>query len=102
MVTIFFLLGNIFMGHFEERRPHWRKLVKYIVALAIILLISTCFGRAAARIVLAVSVIPIAYVHGVLLPSKGINGWAGEPKSRYYEFRGWSKKKFDDEKKDDK
>ena len=49
--------------------------------------------------VLALSLIPVIYVHAVLLPRKGINGWTGEPKSTYYDFRGWSKDIFKDETK---
>ncbi len=94
IVTFFFLLGNIFMGHFEERSPKWRKLVKYILTLIIILSLSYFMGRTVALIVLGISVIPIIYVHGFLLPKQGINGWTGEPKSKYYDFRGWDKKYF--------
>jgi len=94
VVTIFFLLGHIYLGHFEERSPKWRKLLKYIVTLIIILSISSYFGRTVALLVLAISLLPVIYIHGVLLPKKGINGWTGEPKSRYYEFRGWSKDIF--------
>jgi hypothetical protein len=96
IVTLFFLVGNIFMGHFEERSPKWRKLAKYFVALAIIIAISIFFGRAIAMIVLGASLIPIIYIHGIVLPKKGINGWTGEPKARYYESRGWDKNIFDD------
>ena len=99
IVTFVFLLGNIFMGHFEERSPKWRKLVKYFVTVVIIVLISIYFGRAAALITFSIFFLPVIYVHGFLLPKKGINGWTGEPKSRYYEFRGWSKNIFDDENK---
>jgi hypothetical protein len=46
---------------------------------------------------LAVFLIPLLYIHGYYLPrKKGINGWTGEPKSRYYEFRGWDKNIFKD------
>jgi len=46
---------------------------------------------------LALFLIPLVYVHGYVLPRrKGINGWTGEPKSRYYEFRGWDKNIFKD------
>ena len=94
IVSIFFLLGNIFLGHFEERSPHWRKLVKYIITLFIIISLSIWFGRTVALITLFVSLIPVIYIHGVVLPKKGINGWTGEPKSKYYEFRGWDKNIF--------
>jgi hypothetical protein len=99
MVTLLLLLGNMFLGHFEERSPRWRKLVKYLVTLVVVISISVLFGRTIAFIVLGIALVPVFYVHGVLLPKKGINGWTGEPKSKYYEFRGWSKNIFGDDKK---
>lgn len=94
VVTIFFLLGHIYFGHFEERSPKWRKLVKYIVTLAIILSLSVFFGRTVAFVVMGIALLPVIYIHGVVLPKKGINGWTGEPKGKYYEFRGWDKNIF--------
>ncbi|MEO6455915.1 MAG: hypothetical protein ABIN97_17670 [Ginsengibacter sp.] len=98
IVTIFFLLGNIYFGHFEERSPKWRKVVKFLITLMIIILLSVFFGRTVALAVLAASLIPVIYVHGILLPKKGINGWTGEPKFKYYDFRGWNKNIFGEEK----
>jgi hypothetical protein len=99
IVTLFFLLGNIFLGHFEERSPKWRKVVKYIVTLIIIISLSALFGRTIALSILGFSLIPIVYIHAIVLPKKGINGWTGEPKSKYYDFRGWNKNIFDNDKK---
>lgn len=99
IVSIMYLLGHIFLGHFEERSPKWRKLLKYILTVTIILAISVLAGRTYAFIILGVSLIPVFYVHAIMLPKKGINGWTGEPKGKYYEFRGWSKNIFNDEKK---
>jgi hypothetical protein len=96
VVTIVILIGNIFLGHFEERSPRWRKLVKYVAVLAIVLCISAFAGRVYALSIFGLSLIPVVYVHGVLLPRKGINGWTGEPKSKYYEFRGWDKNIFNE------
>ena len=98
VVTIFFLLGHIFLGHFEERSPKWRKVLKYLATIAIIISISVFFGRTIAFLILGLALIPVWYVHGILLPKKGINGWTGEPKSKYYEFRGWSKNIFGEKK----
>ena len=85
LVSIFYLLGNIFLGHFEERSPNWRKLAKYLVTVAIIIALSQFFGRAVALIALGLTLIPVFYVHAIVLPKKGINGWTGEPKAKYYE-----------------
>jgi hypothetical protein len=94
IVSIFYLFGNIYFGHFEERSPRWRKVVKYLVTVLIICLLSVYFGRGIAFTVLGLALLPVIYVHGILLPRKGINGWTGEPKSRYYDFRGWDKNIF--------
>ena len=96
VVTLLFLFGNIFLGHFEERSPKWRKLVKYLITVAVILSLSIFFGRKVSLLILGLTLVPVVYVHAVLLPRKGINGWTGEPKSKYYDFRGWNKNIFED------
>jgi len=96
LVSILLLLGHIFLGHFEERSPKWRKLLKYLLTLAIVISVSIFFGRTIAFMLIGIFLIRIFYIHMVLLPKKGINGWTGEPKSKYYEFRGWSKDIFNE------
>ena len=83
------------MGQFEERTSKLRRLAKYILTMIIVSCMSILFGRTVSMIVLSSAVIPLLYIHGYYLPKKkGINGWTGEPKSKYYEFRGWSKDIF--------
>ncbi|HRI19323.1 MAG TPA: hypothetical protein PLA68_00150 [Panacibacter sp.] len=95
IVSFIFAVGNILFGHFEERTNKVRRVGKYMLITAIICVLSFYFGRTVAMIVLGLSLLPILYVHGYYLPKKkGINGWTGEPKSRYYEFRGWNKDIF--------
>lgn len=95
IVSIIYAIGNMVMGHFEERTPKVRRVGKYVLTLVIICSISFFFGRMMAMIILSLFIIPILYVHGYFLPKKkGINGWTGEPKSRYYEFRKWDKNIF--------
>lgn len=99
IVSIIFALGNMLLGHFEERTPRLRKVGKYVLTLAIVCGISIASGRDVAMIVLAVSFIPVLYIHAYYLPKKkGINGWTGEPKGRYYEFRKWDKDIFPEQK----
>jgi hypothetical protein len=102
IVSIFYLFGNIYFGHFEERSPKWKKVVKYLVTVLIICLLSVYFGRGIAFTFLGLALLPVIYVHGILLPRKGINGWTGEPKSRYYDFRGWDKNIFGNKEGTDK
>jgi hypothetical protein len=95
IVSIIYALGNILMGQFEEQTPKIRRVGKYIFTLIIVCAISVLISRTAAMILLACFIIPLIYVHGYFLPKKkGINGWTGEPKSKYYEFRKWNKDVF--------
>jgi hypothetical protein len=95
IVSIIFAVGNMVMGHFEEQTPKIRRVGKYLLTLVIICGISVLFGRSVAMIVLGFSILPVLYVHGYYLPKKkGINGWTGEPKSKYYDFRKWNKDIF--------
>jgi hypothetical protein len=95
IVSMIYAFGNILMGQFEEQTPKFRRVGKYILTVIIICSISVFFGRAVSMIFLALFIIPLIYVHGYFLPrKKGINGWTGEPKSKYYEFRKWDKNIF--------
>ena len=94
VVSMVFVLGHIFLGHFEERSPKGKKLFKYLFTLTIVVTISIFLGRTLAFVVLGLTFIPVIYIHTVLLPQKGINGWIAEPKSKYYDYRGWDKNLF--------
>lgn len=98
LVSIIFAIGNIVFGHFEEQTPRWRRVSKYLLILLLIVSLSYFFGRTVAMIVLSLFFLPFLYIHAYYLPrKKGINGWTGEPKSKYYEFRGWNKNIFTEE-----
>jgi hypothetical protein len=95
IVSIIYALGNILMGHFEEQTPKFRRVLKYFLTVIIVSCISVYFGRTVALIFLSLFIIPLLYIHGYYLPKKkGINGWTGEPKSKYYDFRKWDKDIF--------
>lgn len=95
IVSIIYALGNILMGHFEERTPKVRRVGKYVLTLLFVCSLSFYFGRVIAMAFLAIFIIPLLYIHAYYLPKKkGINGWTGEPKSKYYEFRKWDKNIF--------
>src|SRR3954454_2397915 len=95
IVSIIFAVGNIVMGHFEEQTPKIRRVGKYFLVLLIVCAISVVFGRLISMTVLGLFFLPMLYVHLYYLPrKKGINGWTGEPKSKYYDFRKWNKNIF--------
>jgi hypothetical protein len=92
IVTTLTAVGTICFGHFEEFTPKWRKILKLMFFIFITTLISATAGRAWAFVFLATVLLLVLYVHAVWLPSKGVNGWTGEPKDKYYQLRGWKKK----------
>ena len=95
VVSVIYALGNILMGHFEERTPKIRRVGKYLVTIVLVCTVSVLFGRLVSMLLLAVFIFPLLYVHAYYLPrKKGINGWTGEPKSKYYDFRNWNKDIF--------
>ena len=95
IVSIIYAIGNIVFGHFEEQTPRWRRIGKYFLTVGIIIAVSFYFGRMVAMVLLSAFIFPFLYIHGFYLPKKkGINGWTGEPKSKYYDFRGWDKDIF--------
>lgn len=95
IVSIIFAIGNIVMGHFEERTHKIRRICKYLLTLLLVCGISVVVSRTASMIFLLSFIIPVLYIHVYYLPKKkGINGWTGEPKSKYYELRNWDKNIF--------
>lgn len=93
VVSTLVALGHIFFGHFEERTPKWRKVVKLFLFIGIVTALSAFLGRVWAFGFLGLASLGVLYVHAIWLPSKGINGWTGEPKEKYYELRGWTRER---------
>jgi hypothetical protein len=91
VVMSIFAFGNILFGHFEERTPKWRRVLKVFLLTALIVGISAFVGRIWAFGLLATLLLLVLYVHAIVLLRRGINGWTGEPKDKYYAMRGWAK-----------
>jgi hypothetical protein len=87
-----FALGNILFGHFEEHTPKVRRVAKVVLVLTMVAVISHYAGAAWGLAPVALMVVGVLVIHGWWLPHKGINGWTGEPKDKYYELRGWKRK----------
>lgn len=86
------LLGHILLGHFEDYRPKWRRVLKACISLALFLALLAAFGRFWAWMALGVPVmLGVVAVHGWWLPKHGINGWTGEPREKYLELVGAGK-----------
>ena len=91
IMSLIFAVGNIVFGHFKEKTPKWRRVLKMFVVIAISIIISYLAGRDWFYIFLVCMVAMFLIIHGWWLPKKGINGFTAEPKDKYYEFRGWEK-----------
>ena len=103
IVSIIYALGNILFGHFEEQTPKFRRVGKYLLTLIIVCTVSLVYGREISMILISSLILPFIFIHGYYLPKKkGINGWTGEPKNKYYEFRKWNKDIFSNEKENSK
>lgn len=89
VVATIFAMGNILMGHWEEHTPKWRRVLKFFVVVGITCGLSVWLGRVWAFGFLGLMGLFAIYVHAWVLPRKGINGWTGEPKQKYYAMRGW-------------
>jgi hypothetical protein len=92
VISTIFAVGNILFGHFEEATPKWRRLLKLVAFMGLGVAVSTYLGRVWFWALLAGMLVPVLVIHGWWLPSKGVNGWTGEPKARYYQLRGWKKR----------
>jgi hypothetical protein len=94
-ITAFiFAVGNILFGHFEERTPKWRRVMKVVLVLGFVAAISARFGAAWGLFPVAVMLVVAAVGHLWWLPHRyGINGLTGEPRDKYYKLRGWDKER---------
>ena len=84
-----FAVGNILFGHFEERTPKWRRVLKFFLFTGLIALISSTAGRAWSIGLVGALLFAVLVIHGWWLPKHGINGLTAEPKEKYYALRGW-------------
>jgi ABC-type sugar transport system permease subunit len=92
IVSTLTAVGGMVLGHFEEQTPKWRKISKLLFFILVVTSISATLGRIWAFTFLGIMILFVLYIHVIWLPRKGINGWTGEPKDKYYELRGWKKK----------
>src|SRR5262249_25105453 len=91
MATIF-ALGNILFGHFEERTPKWRRVLKFVVLTGAFTLISATAGRVWSIALIGAMFAGVVVLHGWRRRAKhGTKGWTGEPKEKYYALRGWKR-----------
>jgi hypothetical protein len=92
ITAIIFAAGNILFGHLVEGTPKWKRVTKVVLVLGLVALISAKAGPGYGLALVALMLVAAAAVHLWWLPRHGINGWTGEPKDKYYELMGWTRK----------
>ena len=86
IITAIFAVGSVLFGHFEEHKPKWKRLLKVITVVGVVVGLSVLGARWLAYSIIGMMLFFAAAVHVYWLPKHGINGWTGEPKDRYYEL----------------
>ena len=83
VVTTILAFGTILFGRFEEHKSRGRRVLKLAIVLAIAAALRTTAGRFWLYVPIVFFGVLAAWVHIWWLPSKGINGWTGEPRDKY-------------------
>jgi hypothetical protein len=86
VMTSMLAAGNILLGHFEEHKAKWRRLLKVALLAGVIAGFSSFGLRSVGWALIGAGMVAAGYLHLRWLPSHGINGWTGEPKEKYYEL----------------
>ena len=63
-----FAVGNILFGHFEERTPKWRRVLKFFLFTGMIALISSTAGRGWSIGLISALLVVVLIIHGWWLP----------------------------------
>lgn len=88
IATTGLMLGHLYFGRFEEHRPRWRRLLKSVLGVVLVVGTTAWAGRGWMFGLLGVIAIGVLVIHGWWLPRKGVNGWTAEPRARSYELLG--------------
>jgi hypothetical protein len=87
--AVVLVAGNIVFRRFYRRGMVGIRVVKAIGTLLLTALISYWFGHLGVCVFWGAALIALVYVHGVVLPRRGIHGLTTEPRARYFAMRGW-------------
>ena len=88
IATTVLMLGHLYFGRFEEHRPRWRRLLKSLLLVVIMVGTTAWAGRVWMFVVLGVIAVGVLIIHAWWLPRQGVNGWTAEPRDRYYALVG--------------
>lgn len=89
LFCVLYILGIIFFGHFEERTPKVRRLVKLAFNLGLVAVAYQWLGGAwAAGLIVALFALGLTF-HFWWTSKNGIHPFTAEPRTKYYALRGW-------------
>lgn len=88
IATTLLMFGHLFFGRFVEYQSRWRRVLKSVLGVVIIVGTTAWAGRAWMYVVVGAMVLAVLIVHGWWLPRRGVNGWTAEPRDRYYALLG--------------
>ena len=89
LAALLIAIGSITFGHFEERRPLWRRLLKLVIYLGLTALLSWTAGRFWALIwVFGLPALGMTF-HVWWCRNHEIGVYSREPRDKYYQLRGW-------------
>jgi hypothetical protein len=74
---------TVAFGHFEQHKRAWRRLLKFALLLAMLLVLVETVGRAWAYAVLGLLLLSGVALHFTVLTRLGISGWTGEPREKF-------------------
>jgi hypothetical protein len=88
IATTVLMLGHLYFGRFEEHRPRWRRLLKSLLLVALLVGTTAWAGRPWMFVGLGMIGVGVLIIHAWWLPRHGVNGWTAEPRERYYALVG--------------
>src|SRR5215212_12280781 len=68
------MLGHLYFGRFEEHKPRWRRLLKSVIGIVIVVGTTALAGRTWTYVLIAAIGVGVLAVHGWWLPRNGVNG----------------------------
>ena len=96
VVSSIFAFGSIFFGHFEERTPRWRKVLKLLLFIAVVTALSAFLGRTWAFAIPGAGLARSCRHSCRLASQQGDQRMDGRAERQVLRARGWSRQKYPD------
>ena len=82
------VLGTSFFGRFESETPAWRRALKWIIIIALTLVLSRWLGHWSLVVPIALGLVGLIF-HFAWCRRNTIHPLNATPRRRYYALRGW-------------